>query len=388
MQKEKIVLSVLVLIIVIGLSGIILIQPNADGSGTIFDDIVKMIFGEEEEKGAVIAIGDCVDVNYIGYIDDTIFDTSYADVENKTFGDPLKVFVSLNKSESPPDEYINEYSSAIIDGLMEGLIGLEEGETATIGPIPPEKAYGLDLMLSVGDTFKTITVAPDMNITVEATAISEESFSLKWIDIENLGYFTMPMAIMLENLEYAYYSLYELPPLPPYYFWENSSEVINITDDSFIVKTTPNKSENLIEEFGQQSIYQVGTKIGTLFPDATFATWDETTITLTSSPEIGANYSIETNEDELILTISNITDDHINISFQNMGQTDYFLANRTISFNRTYSLRRVFNNIPILLGQAVFGEDLSRAGYSLNRYAGKTLLFEVRIENIYKTSLE
>jgi len=26
---------------------------------------------------------------------------------------------------------------------MEGLIGLEQGQTATIGPIPPEDAYGI-----------------------------------------------------------------------------------------------------------------------------------------------------------------------------------------------------------------------------------------------------
>jgi hypothetical protein len=34
----------------------------------------------------------------------------------------------------------------------------------------------------------------------------------------------------------------------------------------------------------------------------------------------------------------------------------------------------------------IFGQDIIRAGYSMHELAGKELIFEVTIENVYKTS--
>ena len=128
-----------------------------------------------------IAPGDCADVHYIGRYssNNTIFDTSYAIAQSKTGGTPLKIFVSFDKNATSPKA---GYSSEIIEGFMEGIIGMKEGETKVIGPIPPEKAYGLN-KLTVGSVFTTQFLAFGMNQTVEVIKYDNENLSLKWIEM-------------------------------------------------------------------------------------------------------------------------------------------------------------------------------------------------------------
>ena len=68
-----------------------------------------------------IKIGDCVDMHYIGRYasNNSVFDSSYEDVNNKTGGYPLNVFVSLNSSEKSPKVGYK----TVIERLAEGLIG-------------------------------------------------------------------------------------------------------------------------------------------------------------------------------------------------------------------------------------------------------------------------
>jgi len=83
-----------------------------------------------------IATGDSVTLEYTGRLDDgTVFDTSREQVAAET-----------GLAEAQPDrEYtpltVEVGASQVIEGMDEGLIGLEVGETATLS-IPPEKAYG------------------------------------------------------------------------------------------------------------------------------------------------------------------------------------------------------------------------------------------------------
>jgi len=288
MQNEKIAIIALVVIIVGALS-VYLIATNGEYLGNLFSE-------KQQEKGA-IAIGDCIDMNYIGKYasNGTVFDSSYSDVENKSGGTPLKVFVSLNKSEMPPAEY-QSYSSGIIEGLMEGLIdsGLKEGEHSTIGPIPPEKAYGAN-KLKLGDVFNTSNFALNtlnpslsLNQTLQVTNLTSDYISLKWINVEDFGKFTMPQIILNDLESENQMDMILLPP--PYYIWENATEIINISDESVVAKTTPTKSEKLSENL-EIIQYGFGTSdIMFIFPDATTATWNDTTITVTSSPDIGNIY--------------------------------------------------------------------------------------------------
>jgi len=373
MQNEKIAIIALAVIIIGALSVFL--------AATYSEEILSNLFPEEK----IIETGDCADVNYIGTLaDGTIFDSSYTYPENKTEGTPLNVFVTMDKNQTPPTEY-PQYSSALIDGFMEGLIGLKEGETATIGPIPPEKAYGAN-KIKVGDTFTTSLVlysnlGYNFNQTFEVTDYNENDMTITWTDVEDLGFFTLPEGILMEDLESAYYTIYE--NLPPFYIWENATEATNITDDYVELKITPTKSKNITAEI---SFLTVGTKLGTVFPDATTAEWDNTTVTITSSPVAGANYSFDYMGTPLIITIDNMTDDHINITIEAQGEKQSVMLNRTITFNRTYELRR--NYLVPTMYQMLFMEDLEREGYSTHELAGEELTFEVTIEKVYKTSQE
>jgi len=381
MQSEKVAIIALVIIIVGALSVYLFITYSEDIFGNIIEEN-----GEPEILS--IELGDCADVNYIGKYasNGTIFDTSYDYAENKTGGIPLQMFVSINKSAvSPKAGYM-----IVIEGLAEGLVELKENDTVTIGPIPPEKAYGAK-KLSIGDTFSTINLALELNQTVQVTDLDTETISLKWINIENIGKFTMPQ-IILKNLSAIDQNEMIIFP-PPHSIWENSTEIINITDETVTVKTTPTKNEGLSEtlepiQYGVEDVMFI-------FPDATTATWGETTISVTSSPEIGKSYPYSQDTGQgyamnMTFTVESIVDDMINISVMYEGSEEklYQEVNSNIEFDRTFTMPRSYNNIPIMYQEYLFAEDLQREGFSLHELAEESLIFEVEIVKIYKTSQE
>ena len=152
--------------------------------------------------------------------------------------------------------------------------------------------------------------------------------------------------------------------------------------------TTPTKATNITEELLQ---YQSNTgDIEIIFPDATTATWDDTTITITNSPEIGAVYDYTFSafgmEYNIEFTIINITDDKINISqsYEEYNETTYMEINRTVTFNRSFTITR-FIKIPRIF-EFFISEDIQRAGYSLDPLAGETLIFEVNIIKVQRES--
>jgi hypothetical protein len=49
---------------------------------------------------------------------------------------------------------------------------------------------------------------------------------------------------------------------------------------------------------------------------------------------------------------------------------------------------RSYNNIPLMYQEYLFAEDLQREGYSLHELAGESLIFDVEIVKVYKTSQE
>jgi len=378
MQNEKIAIITLVVIIVGALSVFL--------AATYGEDILNNLFQEEK----TIELEDCADVNYIGkLVDGTVFDSSYTYPDNKTGGIPEKIFVSLNETETPPEGY-ELYSPSMgtegfmIEGFLEGLVGLKAGETATIGPIPPEKAYGAN-KLGIGDTFSTSNLAMVMNQTVEVIELTDESISLKWIGMEDLGNFTMPQMIIknLSSLDQNEMVIYP----PPYYLWENSSKIINIADETVEVKLTPTKGTNISETI---QVVQYNDKIIFILPDATTAVLNDTSITLTTSPEVGNNYTYSQDVGyeviNMTLTIESVVNDTINISILYEGEKTYQLSNKTLNFDRTYSMPRLYKDIPPMYQEYIFGQDIIRAGYSMHELAGKELIFEVTIENVYKTS--
>ncbi|MBN2599878.1 MAG: FKBP-type peptidyl-prolyl cis-trans isomerase, partial [Candidatus Thermoplasmatota archaeon] len=253
MQKEKIALIALVIMVVAALS-VFLVAANTD----IFENLFK-------EK-PMITEGDCVDVNYIGRYasNNTVFDSSYVDWANKTNATALKVFVSYDQNATSPK---SGYTAGMIEGFMDGLIGMQEGQTKTIGPIPPEKAYGTN-KFDVGAVFTSQYFAFGMNQTVQVTDYTSENLTVKWIQMENLGNFTMPQ-LVIRDLQSTNETDMVIYP-PPHYIWENSTVITNITDSTVTVLTTPTKSTNLTD-----TILDVrdGEKQMLIFPNVTTATW-------------------------------------------------------------------------------------------------------------------
>jgi FKBP-type peptidyl-prolyl cis-trans isomerase 2 len=370
MQKEKIALVALVIIVVAALSTF-LIAINTN----IFENLFK-------EK-ITISEGDCADVNYIGRYtsNNTIFDTSYKFANNKSGGTPLKVFVSFNANATSPKA---GYSADLIKGFMEGLIGMDEGQTKTIGPIAPTDGYGVN-KLKVGDTFysKALTASNfnyQLNQTLQVMEWTSENLTLKWLNVEGLGNFTMPEGIIVPDLSQITLSPYDY--LPPYYIWLNSSRITNVTDVNVTIVTTPTKAKNITDNV---TFISTGDKIGFVFPNATTAVWNETTITVQSSPVKGSIYKLNYSGSILNITIGNITQTHINITVEYQGQSQSLESNRTISFNRTYVMRRIYV-LSMMYASYIIGGDVEKAGYSLNPLADEYLTFEVTVEKIYKTS--
>jgi len=371
MQKEKIALIALVIIVIAAIS-VFLIAVNTD----IFENLFK--------QKLTISEGDCADVNYTGRYtsNNTIFDTSYKYAQNKSGGTPLKIFISnITTNATSPKA---GYTAGMIEGFREGLIGMQEGQTKIIGPIPPEKAYGAN-KLKVGDSFHTKMLTASnsnyqLNQTVTVVKMDSGNITLKWLNVEALGNFTMPEGIILENLNAATMSPYDYAP--PYYIWRNSSQITNITNETVLIKTTPTKAQNLTDNV---TFISTSNKMGFIFPNATTAVWNDTIITIQSSPIKGTKYIMPYSTETLNISIGNVTQTHINITVEYQGQTQDLQLNRTISFNRTYSMRRIYN-ISTTYASYIIGPDVEKEGYSLNPLAGEYLTFEVTVEKIYKTS--
>jgi FKBP-type peptidyl-prolyl cis-trans isomerase 2 len=374
MQKEKIALIALV-IIVIGALSVFVAAVNTD----IFENLFK-------EK-LTIAEGDCADVNYIGRYasNNTVFDTSYNNTANKTGGTPLKVFVSYNATATSPK---TGYTAGMIKGFMDGIIGMKEGQTKIIGPIPPEDAYGTN-KFGVGSIFTSQYFAFGMNQTVEVTNYTSENLTVRWIQMENLRNFTMPQ-LVIDNLQSTNETEMVIYP-PPYYIWENATVITNITDTTVTVRTTPTKGTNLSAIVKD---VRYGEKQMLIFPNATTASWDNTTITIVCSPIVGKNYTFQTagytGMVNITIHVNTIIGDLINVTITNdqSAEPSYLDVYKELTFNRTFTLPRIYKDIPAMYISYFYGEDIKKAGYSIEPLAGETLLFEVTVVKVYKTSQE
>ena len=377
MQNEKIAVIALVVIIVGALSVFLAV--------TYGEDILNNLFREEK----TIEFGDCADVNYIGkFVDDTIFDSSYTYPDNKTGGTPLKIFVTMNKSGTPPTEY-PQYSSNLIEGFMEGLVGLKAGETATIGPIPPEKAYG---------------VTPKVGDIIDLSALGGGEVSLKVLEInENVpmpsemeewfpGVTQTTVYVVRDESHYigeiidTYVDDESIP------HWESATVVTKINETLLWKYTTPLEDKyenltwvdtNLIEQY--QITYPAdASKITSI---------NETIFIVTITPAV--NETIQVYDDEnpygLYYIVENVTDDKI-ITYLD---DDSSVENRTIrEFDRNLTVQRNETvNITYLFPSEYFEmlfEYLRSADssiiYSTGELADKTLYFEVEIVEVYKTS--
>lgn len=308
---------------------------------------------------------DFAEIYYIGYFENgSVFassfqgnatkDTSFdEDVYNLT---PLKLYFE----EGFPTEYPEGWGygdlGAIlgwrideIEGLYEGMRGMKEDEEKVIGPLPPEKGFGRAVVENLEFTTNILTETEE---TFIVRNITEAGVNVTWVP-EVGKKFTLLSSWGVDIIEH------------PHSLWENATEVISFNDTHAKVRTTPDETEKL-----------------TLYPfweNKTEAIVNETAISLTTTPDVGFNFTGPYGER---YTVEYVTEDTINISILYGNQTFYSDINRTITFNRTVELSRLFNNIP----WGYLEDDFEELGYSFHELAGNTLYYRVKVLHIYKVS--
>jgi hypothetical protein len=331
----------------------------------------------------VIEYGDNVDLHYIGRYasNNTIFDSSYNDTINMTGGSPLKVFVTLNSSEIPSK---NGYTN-VIEGFAEGLRGLKEDQTETIGPIPPEKAYGvkpvigdiLDLtdLIGVTQIYKIVDIIEDVPMPEEL--------------IPYFGRHNTTLYVLKEDWHYVGEVL-DLTSI--YLCWENCSVVTKINDTKLWYYITPTTD---IGEYFTWKYLDIETGSEITFPEdvSVITDMNENSIFVSHEPEIndiinvsyGGFYFME-------FIIQSISEDIINASYSDPSNGDFsymdFDTQQIIQRNETQNITMDIPEeyLEIILQQLrMYLDDFD---LSLDKLAGESLIFEVEIIKIYKTSQE
>lgn len=408
MQKEKIAAIGLAIIVVGSLSTYLLV--------TYGEDILSNLFPEEKagELEANINEGDCVDLHYIGRYasNDTIFSSSYEDPNSRTGGTPLKVFVSFNATDTPPDEYrdyvpsplmiqsIEQYFElalspvSVKEGFMDVLITMNEGDNfrKTTSNLTYDKAFGWSPR--IGDVlnftllspllleYEIIDIQPDADMPADVAELYGEYFGNKTtlFTLRDITHYTG------EILEDKYPS------------WENSTVVTKINQTLLWMYTTPTYDigENFTwtdfnSETGVQLVYPEDASSITNITDGT--------IEITHSPD--KNTTIEESIyyasygmffPSATYTVENVTADKINTNYTDpsTGNISHKEFDRTIVIQRNETLN-ITEDIPgeILEIQLMFLRHLvDDFVVSYNVLSDETVYFEIEIVKVYKTSQE
>ena len=378
MNNEKIAAIALVIIIAGALSVYLGV--------TYGEDVFKNLFGDgDATETNAIELRDCVDVNYIGRYasNGTVFDTSYSDLENKSGGSPLNIFISLNASEMPPVGY-ETYTSGMIKGFMEGLIGLEEAENVTIGPIPPEDAYGV--YPKIGDIINLTEIYGTTTSAVYEVSSIQENVSMPADFESTYGNVTTSLYVLKE----AWHYIGEIVE-SSYPSWENSSVVTRINETLMWMEITP--SDDVGENFTWIEV-DVDTGIQTTFPENASSITNMTNDTILVAHNIKVNDTIEVASmfGSMYYTVENLTDDKINTSYviDAGGNKSYVEFDRTITIQRNQTQNITYPAFPgefleeqLFSYLRVYTSDFS-LGFS--DLAGEALNFEVEVVEVYKTS--
>jgi hypothetical protein len=399
MQKEKITAIILVLIIVVALFAYIATKED--------------LFWSETEEKLTIELGDCVDLHYIGRYasDGTVFSSSYDDVENKEGGTPLQVYVTLNKTETPPDEYYTYYSSlamiqsfdeyfdlylsplAIKEGFMQNLIGFDfkNNEIINTGSILPEKAFGISFKLgdiiNMTEVYSIPTEYKIIDIAENATMPSE-------INEYYPGYFDEKTTLytLRDNLHYVGEIIQGKYPS-----WENSTVVTKVNETTIWMYTTPSYGLNI--NFTWSTLDSLtGLQIAYPTDSSAVTGINESSIMLTHSPEINSTIeeSIYYAEYGMFFptasyTVKSLTDDKINVSYvidEETGEESFKELNRTTIIQRNET-QNITEELPaeILEIQLMILRQLEDDFiFSCNPLADKEVYFELEILEVYKIS--
>jgi len=365
MQKEKISAIILVVIVVVALFAYI---------GTK-EDLFKNLFGPEPEEVLTVELGDCVDLYYIGKLaNGTIFDSSYEDPENKINGTLLNVYVTKDSTASSPSGY-EEYMAGMIEGFIDGMIGLKEGQAVTIGPILPEKAYGKAPEID-DELIFSYPGSPDQVLVIKDI---KENIMMPSDFIDYFGDANTTIFVLRNKIEQG-------EKITLYATWENATEYIFVNETTAYLYTTP--PDDKMSNF---TWFNATLGIPYWENASSIASINDTTIVVQHNPHQG-----DTVQDTYFTTytVLNLSLDKINCSYQNpyTGNTSFILFDRVEKIQRNETLNLTIEYplevLEYFISQAIYyGIDVEYS-FGLSDLAGETLYFDVVIEKVYKTSQE
>jgi len=382
MQTEKLAAFGLAIIILGGLAAFVVIEYG--------DELFNNLQGKEK---AVIELGDCADIDFNGYFSNgTYFATSYEDIaiQSGLYNElveykPLQVFVTMQWDEKAPGEKADTYSMIPVDGFMENIIGLKEGQAKTIGPIPPEKGFGILLQV---DDIVDVTVDPTFgipNMNVKFVDIIENAVVAEYNIPADFLYFVASENTTIYTGKDLSKSLGDTKTL--YTSWPDATVATKVTDDQIWWETNPSEEDMInftwIEEdpvYGFSNNY---------WENASNAVINETNneIVITHSPQMGQNMTYFFVE----YSVEEITADKINCSYtDNDGNTSYQEFDRiiNISYNASEDLVIYYPEEYLTLLLASYRQIDPDMNYGVGPMAGEDIFFDVNIKAVYKTSQE
>lgn len=327
-----------------------------------------IIYGYElwkESQPLVLREKDFGEMYYIGYFENKsvfsssfITNASYDTPFNKNDCTPLKFYMGRELPSKYPDGWgystlgrIEGWRVAHIKGLYTALKGMKEGEEKII-ELDAKDAFGMKP--ENGTLFNTSSIL-GFNTTFEIVSITENNVDIRWkCKIGDI--ITMPQF------------WYNIPVNYPYWLWENATEVVSFNETHVVLKTTPDKLENI-----------------TLYPwweNMSTVRYDDEKIWITTSPLPNSTFQISTPFGYIDGKVINVTEDKIKVVYYMGNASQQVELNRTEVFNRTIELPIIFRDI----SKAYLDMDLRRSGYSFHRLAGKKVIFRIKLIEVHRLS--
>jgi len=305
METEKLAVIGLVIIIVVGLSVYIGINEGLfENKESEEEDQVNPITGG-------LDIGDCADVDYTGrfQVNNSVFDTSIEDIakeagiyDEERFGGyvPLKIFINPNGDLTVPEEY-SEYTSNMLPGFINGLVGMEEGETKTV-ILPPEEAYG------------TWNESQAIEYGVSPSPLDQEMDAYQTENITSFqGYFpdvTVEEGVVFDYGKYGF----EIEGV-------FNATITNVSDGNLTYKLTPEDGTTFLFPYFDMNV--------------TFTIVNDTTLNMRQHAEVGHIFSIPTYWGSYIhLNVTAVNDTHANYSI-NIQAPELKFVDQTLIFELT-----------------------------------------------------
>ncbi|HVQ01087.1 MAG TPA: hypothetical protein VMT57_06190 [Candidatus Thermoplasmatota archaeon] len=385
MQKEKIALVALVIIIIAAVTTFV-IAVNTP----FFDNLLQ---GEK-----IIAVGDYADVNYIGHYasNGTIFGSSFKFPGNKSGPTPLKIFVTLNASATPSDNfsaYTNTINDEYVPGFIQNLVGMKQGQTKTTAVIPAQDAYGVSP--GVGDVIN-LTILAQKDYRIRITKI-EKNVSMPEMYQTYFGNGPTDMYTIREESHYigesigTYYNQ-NFEPL-----WVNATVVTKINETQLWKYTTPDPA-NLtnLTWVDSSSDSNPDTAYTTIYPTnaSSITSINNSTFVVTHNVKINDtikyyNYSYQSG---LTFIVKNITSQNITALYSsNTGNTTttftrVFPRTSVVPRNTTQNITQPYPKEYIAYALSLLRQYDHSVTFNLGPLADKSVYFEITVIKVYKAS--